>query len=153
MLATDLSAPSTITLRRIHDPRVRQYWDPNRVLSHAMGEHDRRSVVWDCIAVYKPEQIWIDAPPQPEFTGRPVVRFIDGTRKALRAIISGLCFPRPTGIRLSLFEKADSQPKRMGRSTPSARANSQRAGAGVPTGRIFLASRAAIRGSSSNHLV
>lgn len=88
VLATDLSAPSTITLRRIHDPRVSQYWDPNRVLSHAMGEHDRPSVVWDYIAVYKPEQIWTDAPPQPEFKGRPVVRFIEGTRKALETIYS-----------------------------------------------------------------
>ncbi len=88
VLATDLSAPSTITLRRIHDPRVKQYWDRNRVLSHAMGEHDRPSVVWDYIAVYKPEQIWTDAPPQPEFKGRPVVRFIAGTRKALGTMYS-----------------------------------------------------------------
>ncbi len=88
VLATDLSAPSTITLRRIHDPRVKQYWDRNRVLSHAMGEHDRPSVVWDYIAVYKPEQIWADAPPQPEFQDRPVVRFIEGTRSALNTIYS-----------------------------------------------------------------
>ena len=88
VLATDLSAPSTITLRRIHDARVKQYWDRNRVLSHAMGEHDRPSVIWDYIAVYKPEQLWTDAPPQPEFKGRPVVRFIDGTREALQAIYS-----------------------------------------------------------------
>ena len=89
VLATDLSAPSTITLRRIHDSRVKQYWDSNRVLSHTMGEHDRPSVVWDYIAVYKPEQLWTDAPPQPEFTGRPVVRFIEGTRKAMQIIYSG----------------------------------------------------------------
>ena len=88
VLATDLSAPSTITLRRIHDPRVKQYWDRNRVLSHAMGEHDRPSVVWDYIAVYKPDQGWTDAPPQPEFQGRPVVRFIERTRKALDTIYS-----------------------------------------------------------------
>jgi len=88
VLATDLSAPSTIALRRLHDPRVKQYWDPNRVLSHVMGEHDRPSVVWDYIAVYKPAQIWTDAPPQPEFKGRPVVRFIEGTRKALETIYS-----------------------------------------------------------------
>jgi len=88
VLATDLSAPSTVTLRRIHDMRVKQYWDRNRVLSHAMGEHDRPSVVWDYIAVYKPEQFWTDAPPQPDFKGRPVVRFIDGTREALQAIYS-----------------------------------------------------------------
>ena len=89
VLATDLTAPSTITLRRVHDPRVKQYWDSNRVLSHAMGEHDRRSVVWDYVAVYKPEQMWRDVPPQPEFTGRPVVRFIEGVRQTLQAIYSG----------------------------------------------------------------
>jgi len=53
-----------------------------------MGEHDRPSVVWDYIAVYKPEQIWADAPPQPEFQDRPVVRFIEGTRSALNTIYS-----------------------------------------------------------------
>jgi len=45
-------------------------------------------VVWDYIAVYKPEQIWTDVPPQPEFKGRPVVRFMEGTRKALETIYS-----------------------------------------------------------------
>jgi hypothetical protein len=88
VLATDLTAPSTVTLGRIHDSRVSQYWDRNRVLSHAIGEHDRHSVVWDYIAVYRPEQIWADAPPQPEFQGNPVVRFIDGARKALQTIHS-----------------------------------------------------------------
>lgn len=88
VLATDLGAPSTVTLRRIHDPRVKQYWDSNRVLSHAMGEHDRPTVVWDYLAIYKPEQIWSQTPPQPEFNGRPVVKVIDGARTALQAIYS-----------------------------------------------------------------
>lgn len=88
VLATDLGAPSTITLRRIHDPRVKQYWDRNRVLSHLMGEHDGRGIVWDYIAVDQPGQVWGDSPPQPEFKGRPVVRFIEGTRKALETIYS-----------------------------------------------------------------
>jgi len=51
-----------------------------------MGEHDRPSVIWDYIAVYKPEQIGADAPPKPEFKGRPVVLFIEGARKALENI-------------------------------------------------------------------
>ena len=89
VLASDTGAPSTVTLRRIHDPRVKQYWDSKRVLSHAMGEHDRPSVVWDYIAIYKQGQTWTDTPPQPEFTGRPVVRFIEGARKALQTIHSG----------------------------------------------------------------
>ena len=86
VLATDLTGPSTVTLRRIHDRRVTQYWDRDRALSHAMGEHDRRSVVWDYIAVYKPEQTWTDTPPQPEFKGRPVVRYIEETAKTLETI-------------------------------------------------------------------
>lgn len=85
VLASDLTAPSTITLRRIQDARGKQYWDRSRVLSRAMGEHDRRSIVWDCVAVYNPKQI-LDALPQPEFTGRPVVRSIEGTRTALNTI-------------------------------------------------------------------
>lgn len=89
VLATDLTAPSTITLRRLHDSRVKQYWDSKRVLSHAMGEQDRPSVVWDYIAVYKPGQIWTETPPpEPEFTGRPVVRSIEGARKALQTLCS-----------------------------------------------------------------
>ena len=88
VLVTDLSAPSTTTLRRIHDPRAAQYWDRNRVLSHLIGEHDRASVVWDYIAVYKPGQIWAEAPPRPEFKGRPVVSAIDGTRQTLKTIYS-----------------------------------------------------------------
>ena len=88
VLPTDLFAPSTVALRRIHDRRVTQYWDRNRVLSRVMGEHDRRSVVWDYIAVFKPEQIWTDVPPQPEFNGRPVVHAIEGTREALQSISS-----------------------------------------------------------------
>ena len=88
VLPTDFSAPSTIALRRIHDRRVVQYWDRDRVLSHAMGEHDRRSVVWDYIAVYKPEQTWSTAPPAPEFKGRPVVQYVEETRRTLAAIFS-----------------------------------------------------------------
>jgi hypothetical protein len=53
-----------------------------------MGEHDGPSVVWDYVAVYKPEQIWTGVPPQPEFKGRPVVRFIGGVRSALDTIYS-----------------------------------------------------------------
>jgi len=83
VLATDVSAPSTMTLRRITDPRVRQYWDHDRVLSHRMGEYDSGSVVWDYVAVYRPGQRWEKTPPQPVFNGFPVVRAIQGTRSAL----------------------------------------------------------------------
>src|SRR5260370_27519230 len=72
VLATDLSAPSTITLRRIHDARVKQYWDRNRVLSLVIGEHDRRSVVWVYIAVSKSVLLMAVAHPPPQHQSRPI---------------------------------------------------------------------------------
>ena len=61
---------------------------------------------------------------------------------------------RPCGLPAScLFARPIQswfQPRRIGRRTPRARANSQSAGAGVPTGRIRLASRAAMRGSNKS---
>ena len=83
VLATDLSAPSTMTLRRVSDLRVRQYWDPDRVLSRLMGEHDPGSVVWDYVGVYKPGQRWDNRPPKAIYEGFPVVRAIEGTGRAL----------------------------------------------------------------------
>jgi len=44
--------------------------------------------VWDYSGVQKQAKILTDAPPQPEFTGSPVVRFIEGTRTALNTIYS-----------------------------------------------------------------
>lgn len=44
-------------------------------------------------------------------------------------------------------------PSRMGKSTPSPKTNNHTAGAGVPTGRTRRCSRAAFRGSRSNHRV
>ena len=87
VLATDLSAPSTIALRRIHDPRVKQYWDRNRVLSHAMGEHDRPSVVWDYIAVYAPGKLWQDAPPKPIYSDNPVRDVISGAKESIKRLM------------------------------------------------------------------
>lgn len=86
VLPTDLAAPSTATMDRVPDGRVTQFWDPKRLLSHAMGEHDRRSVVWDYIAIYKPGETWAEAPPKPVYEGSPVVRSIDGADGALRQL-------------------------------------------------------------------
>ena len=53
VLPTDWTSPSTATLKRIADSRVAQFWDKGRLISLSMGEHDRRSVVWDFIAVFR----------------------------------------------------------------------------------------------------
>ena len=86
VLPTDLAAPSTATMNRLSDGRISQFWDPKRLLSHSMGEHDRSSVVWDFVAIYKPGETWADAPPKPLYEGSPVVRSIDGANTALRQL-------------------------------------------------------------------
>ena len=88
VLASDLRAPSTATLRRLKDTRVVQFWDHDRLLSHAMGEHadDRHSIVWDYVAVYEPGKRWSEAPPSPTFSGRTVVSVIDKAEQALKKL-------------------------------------------------------------------
>jgi hypothetical protein len=74
VLSTDWTRPSSATLRRISDPRASQFWDKQRLISHSMGEHDRKSIVWDYIAVYAPGALWAERPPEPLYHGRPVVK-------------------------------------------------------------------------------
>jgi len=84
VLPTDWSSPSTSALRRISDLRASQYWDKGRLISHLMGEHDRRSIVWDHIDVYGPGVRWIDRPPQPNYEGGPVVHVVDSALAAVK---------------------------------------------------------------------
>lgn len=83
VLVTDWAAPSTAVLRRIPDARASQYWDKERLISHSMGELDRRSLVWDYIAVYPPGAVWEDRPPEALYHGNPVVRVTGPAREAL----------------------------------------------------------------------
>jgi len=87
VLPTDLAAPSTATLRRASDTRVSQYWDKEHLVSHLMGERDHSSVVWDYVAVFQQGELWDQAPPQPIFAKKPVIRGIDGARDALRQLL------------------------------------------------------------------
>jgi len=87
VLWTDLSAPSTATLKRVSDPRASQYWDKGRLISHLLGERDRSSIVWDYVAVYEPGRVWDQAPPEPAFSDGPVVRVIDGAREAVQRLL------------------------------------------------------------------
>ena len=83
VLPTDWSSPSTAALRRISDSRAAQFWDERRLISHAMGEHNRRSIVWDYIAVYPAGAIWNERPPQALYSGGPVVDVTEPARSAL----------------------------------------------------------------------
>jgi hypothetical protein len=88
VLATDWRAPSTATLRRVSDRRARQYWDEGRLLSKAMGETGKKSIVWDQVLVYGRGVTWSEAaPPKALVRVGPVVdvvdEFVDGLHKAL----------------------------------------------------------------------
>ena len=49
---------------------------------HSMGERDRRTIVWDYIAVYPIGAIWEVHPPKPLYGGGPVVRVGEPHRRA-----------------------------------------------------------------------
>lgn len=83
VLPTDWSSPSIAPRSRLSDVRVTQFWDQGRVISHLMGEHDRRSVVWDYIAVYPAGAIWENLPPSSLYHGNPVVQVTDAARAAM----------------------------------------------------------------------
>ena len=87
VLPTDFGAPSTGTLRRVSDLRASQYWDKEHVVSRLLGERDRRSVVWDYVAVYQPGQLWDQGLPKATYSGRPVVRAIGGTSEAIEKLL------------------------------------------------------------------
>jgi hypothetical protein len=89
VLFTDWSSPSTATLGRIADAHASQFWDKQRLISHSIGEHDRRSIVWDYIAVYPRGAVWETSPPEPLYSGGPVVRVIDEARSALSLALNG----------------------------------------------------------------
>ena len=97
VLATDFAAPLTRVLGRLKDPRVIQYWDPDRLLSgdmvRSVNENPRRFgreealppdfVAWDVVAVFGREARWERDLPTPVHYGGPVVHSIDGVRKAI----------------------------------------------------------------------
>jgi hypothetical protein len=88
VLFTDRSLPSTPTLGRIPDAEAAQFWDKERLISHSMGKHDRRSIVWDYIAVYPQGAVWEASPPEPLYGGGSVVRVTDEARSVLsRALV------------------------------------------------------------------
>lgn len=87
VLPTDFGTPSTMTLKRVSDLRVSQYWDKEHLVSRLLGERDRSSVVWDYVAVYQPGKLWDHAPPEPVSSRVPVVHAIDRTRDEVRQLL------------------------------------------------------------------
>jgi hypothetical protein len=64
-------------------------WDKEWLISHSMGEHDRRIIVWDYNTVYPRGAVWDATPPEPLYSGGPVVRAIDEARSALSGALNG----------------------------------------------------------------
>src|SRR5882724_3302477 len=90
VLASDSAPPITRTLARISAPNTAQFWDPGRILSQAMGEKpdNRKSIVWDWVAVYLPGTHWGGAPPEPAWSSRPVVKVIDEFESAIHGKVA-----------------------------------------------------------------
>ena len=80
---TDMMAPSKRALQRIPDPRVTQFWDRERLLSHEMGESKTGKMIWDYAAVFPHEAVWNGTFPQASYSGRPVVSHVLELENAL----------------------------------------------------------------------
>jgi hypothetical protein len=96
MLPTDLSAPTSRTLARLSDRRVRQYWDADHLLPKQLARDARQpqpapdcctrnGVLWDLIAIYPGGGQWTDKLPVASVFSGPVVDEIDALTKALNA--------------------------------------------------------------------
>jgi hypothetical protein len=94
ILATDWGSPSDSTLRRISDPRVRQFWDPNHLVSLELsriakaktGEPqldccEDNGFFWDDAILYAPHTRWKEMPVSVLWNG-PVWKIIPDLENA-----------------------------------------------------------------------
>ena len=73
VMHSDWSAPGWGVLARIPDRRAMQFWDPDRKLSHALGEQSSGKPLWDWVGVYPAGARWQGGAAKPAFSGRTVV--------------------------------------------------------------------------------
>lgn len=87
ILPTDWSAPGPTAMKRLHDRRVRQFWDPNHLIAAAIKKVEvsgavhpdcceRKGFFWDMTAAYAPGAHWGDALPEPVLLNGPVVNTV-----------------------------------------------------------------------------
>jgi hypothetical protein len=74
-----------MTLKRLGDLRVSQYWDKEHLVSKSIGEED--GVVWDYVAVYQPGKVWEQSPPEPVYSKAPVIHGIEDTSEAIKKLL------------------------------------------------------------------
>ena len=86
ILFSDFRSPVSAVLKRLHDTRARQYWDPGHLLAaHIPGEPEccrDNGILWDIAAVYPPGVQWRDKLPAPTFLNGPVADVIAGATTA-----------------------------------------------------------------------
>ena len=95
ILLTDFARPISSVLQRMPDLRVRQYWDPQHVLSAQMTRDarapqpvqdccDRRGYLWDLAAVYPPGSTWTDRLPTATVFNGTVLDIVDQLAAAIQ---------------------------------------------------------------------
>ena len=70
MLATDSLNAAEQREARFSDSRVKQYWDPDRILGRLLSQtlDLKASIAWDVYLVYPPNHFWdTELPPAPKF--------------------------------------------------------------------------------------
>jgi len=95
MLPTDWRSPTTGTLARISDSRVRQFWDPahlvslelSRIRSRNSGQPELaccqdKGFFWDDAILFAPHARWKDMPVSVYWNG-PVWKIISSLEKTL----------------------------------------------------------------------
>jgi hypothetical protein len=87
VLKTDWERPRSDVLAHISDPRARQYWDKQLLVSQEARRTiaPAEDIVWDFVAVYEPGARWDENFPIPSFQGAPVVDVIRGLKEYLAA--------------------------------------------------------------------
>jgi hypothetical protein len=94
ILPIDWLPPNTFVMRRLPDPRVLQYWDPDHVLAYRMAQDarapqptqgccERNNALWDLVAVYPKGSRWTDKMPVATVFDGPIVDVVDAVERAL----------------------------------------------------------------------
>lgn len=84
ILPTDLLPPSTSTLARLPDTRVRQFYDPDHLVAQRLQADARppqpetgccrsHGTLWDLLAIYPADATWTDRMPTAVIFNGPVV--------------------------------------------------------------------------------
>jgi hypothetical protein len=94
MLPTDVAAPTSRTLARLSDPRVRQYWDPDHLLAKQLKSDartpqpepeccTRNGILWDLMGIYPKGEPWTERIPVASIFNGTVVDVAEGLKNTL----------------------------------------------------------------------